>query len=87
MIKITKENIKEHLISKGWEKDKFFDYDIYKSPDKRYELHYYEDSNLCDEDGFEWFVTIDDSRHRYLANGNVEYIEQINALIEIYKDY
>lgn len=87
MTKITIENIREHLISKGWEEDEFFEGTVYISPNGRYELNYNEGSNLCDEDGFGWVMHIDDSRHVSLACCDVEYIEQIDALIDIYKDY
>ena len=84
MIKITK-NLLETL---GWKKNKHFESNIYKSPDGRYELQYNDNfSNLCDENGFGWVMHIDDSRHESLACCDVEYIEQIEALIEIYKDY
>lgn len=87
MIKITEESIKEHLIPKGWKKSEGFTGDIYKSPDGSCELHSCKESNLCDETGFGWLILIDDSRHECLACCNVEYIEQIFALIDIYKNY
>lgn len=87
MIKITTKSIKEHLIPKGWKKDEFFTGDVYKSPDERYELDYNEISNLSDDAGFGWMIIIDNSRNESLACCDVEYIEQIFALIDIYKDY
>lgn len=86
MIKITR-NLLESL---GWKKDDFFEDNniyVYKSPDGRCELTHGKDSNLSDEDGYGWMILIDNSRHESLACCDVEYMEQIDALIEIYKDY
>lgn len=83
MIKITK----RLLDALDWKKGKEFEGDIYKSPDGRCELQYCRESNLCDETGFGWIALIDDSRHESLACCDVEYMEQVNALLEIYKDY
>lgn len=97
MIKITKESIKEHLISKGWKKSEYSETDIYVSPDERYELHYNNDfSNLTDENGFGWAMLIYKStnkslsyceHHSMIGCCDIEYMEQINALIDIYKNY
>lgn len=89
MNKITTKSIKEHLISKGWKEIINFEKTkIYKSPDGRCELEYNCNfSNLCDEDGFGWAILIDNSRHESLASCDVEYIEQIFALIDVYKNY
>ena len=89
MIKITIKSIKEHLISKGWKEIINFEKTkIYKSPDGRCELEYNANfSNLCDEDGFGWAILIDNSKHESLASCDVEYIEQIFALIDVYKNY
>lgn len=87
MIKITIESIKEHLIPKGWKKCEFSESGIYKSPDGRYELNYWEEANLHDDTGYGWMILIDNSRNESLACCDVEYIEQIFALIDIYKNY
>ena len=89
MTKITIKSIKENLISKGWKEIINFEKTkIYKSPDKRYEIEYNDNfSNLYDENGFGWMLIINNSRHESLACCDVEYIEQIFALIDIYKDY
>lgn len=89
MTKITIKSIKEHLISKDWKEIINFEKTkIYKSPDKRYELEYNDNfSNLYDENGFGWMLIINNSKHESLACCDVEYIEQIDALIEIYKEY
>ena len=84
MIKITVERIKEQ----GWKKSECQENTIYISPDERYELHYNNDfSNLTDENGFGWLLTIENSKHESLACCDVEYMEQIFALIDIYKNY
>ena len=89
MTKITIKSIKENLISKGWKEIINFEKTkIYKSPDKRYEIEYNDNfSNLYDENGFGWMLIINNSKHESLACCDVEYIEQIFALIDIYKDY
>lgn len=89
MTKITIKSIKEHLISKGQKEIVNFErVKIYKSPDKRYELEYNDHfSNLYDEDGFGWMLTISNSKHESLACCDVEYMEQIFPLIDIYKNY
>lgn len=91
MIKITEESIKEHLISKGWEKGISTIIDCvvsrYISKNKRYTLEESPFVNLCSEDELGWQLHIDDSKMCSLATCDVEYIEQIFALIDIYKDY
>lgn len=90
MIKITEESIKEHLIiSRGWKKRNVsYAYLLeYHSSDNRYRLVRTDFSNLgSDEDGG-WRLFIDDSKYCSLACCDVEYIEQIFALIDVYKDY
>lgn len=89
MTKITTKSIKAHLISKGWKEIINFEKTkIYKSPDGRCELEYNANfSNLCDETGFGWILHIYNSRHESLGVCCVEYMEQIDALIGIYKNY
>ena len=95
MHKINEENIKKHLIDNGWTDESYINNEIklicYKSPNKRYSLlkRLFE-SNLCEEDNENihcYILQIDDSKMCSLASCDVEYIEQINALIEIYKEY
>jgi hypothetical protein len=85
MIKITK-NLLETLGWKRVESNGVY-LNVYKSPNKRYEISYKEYAQLCDETGFGWILQIDNSRHESLGVCCVEYIEQIEALMEIYKDY
>ena len=91
MIKITEESIKEHLISKGWVKqeiDVFGKIVIqYISNCVRYKLTYSMLSNLTPEGELGWQLHIDTSDMCSIAICDVEYIEQVEALIEIYKDY
>lgn len=95
MHKINEENIKKYLIDKGWTDESFINNEIeliwYKSPNKRYSLLKRPlESNLCEEDNKNihcYILHIDDSKMCSLASCDVEYIEQIDALIEIYKEY
>lgn len=95
MNKINKENIKKHLIDNGWTDESYINNEIelicYKSPNKRYSLLKRPlESNLCEEDNENihcYILQIDDSKMCSLASCDVEYIEQIDALINIYKDY
>jgi hypothetical protein len=91
MTKITEESIKEHLISKGWVKQEIDIFGTiviqYISNCVRYKLSYSILSNLAPDDEFGWQLHIDDSNMRSIARGDVEYIEQIFALIDIYKNY
>lgn len=90
MVKITKESIEEILIPKGWKKlDLNFndEFSRYVSQNGRYVLEETYCSNLCSEGEVGWGLHIDDSRMCGLAQCDVEYIEQVEALIEIYKDY
>ena len=91
MIKITEQSIEEILIPKGWEEvaSTIIDCDLsrYISKNKRYILEESPYANLCEEDELGWQLHIDDSRMCSLATCDVEYIEQVEALIEIYKDY
>lgn len=91
MNKINKENIKKHLIDNGWTDESYINNEIelicYKSPNKRYSLlkrPLYKEDN---ENIHYYILQIDDSKMCSLASCDVEYIEQINALIEIYKEY
>ena len=91
LIKITEESIKEHLIPKGWVKQEI---DIfgkiviqYISNCVRYKLSYSILSNLVSDDELGWQLHIADSNMCNIANCDVEYIEQIFALIDIYKNY
>ena len=90
MIKITVERIEE----RGWRKREFSATNTYVSPNDRYELQYNNDfSNLTDGTGFGWAMFIYNSteacgrHHHMIGCCDVEYMEQIDALIEIYKDY
>lgn len=89
MTKITKESIKEHLLSKGWKKENNLSMfpDYWYSPNHRYTLFSTDYSNLTSECECGWRLVIDDSRGCSLATCDVEYIEQIFTLIDIYKDY
>lgn len=84
-VKITK-NLLEALDWKRVKSDGIY-LNAYKSPNKRYELSYKEYAQLCDETGFGWILHIYNSCHESLGICCVEYIEQIDTLMEIYKDY
>lgn len=97
--KITKETIEQILIPIGWKnhmtdefkellKDARMDWmEEYKSPKGRYALTRTNFSNLPDETGLGWNLHVDNSDMCSLASCSVEYIEQIIAIMEIYKDY
>ena len=88
MIKITEQSIEEHLIPKGWKKSKRFEATTYQSPDERHYLQYsYDITFLRDEDEFGWMLIVGGSKIKGLTCCDVEYLEQIFALIDIYKDY
>lgn len=91
MTKITKESIENHLINNGWTDESYINNEIeficYKSHNKRYSLF---KRPLCKEDNENihcYILQIDDSKMCSLASCDVEYIEQIFVLIEIYKNY
>lgn len=89
MTKITFSTIEEVL---GWKDSETFpQYDHlniqYKSPDGRFILSYTDYVNLFDETGFGWNLHVDDSSFDTLANCSVEYIEQVNIIVDIYKNY
>lgn len=89
MTKITMSTIGEVL---GWKDNETFpQYEHlniqYKSPDGRFTLSYTDYVNLFDESGFGWNLHVEDSKYQTLANCSVEYIEQVNIIMEIYKNY
>ena len=53
----------------------------------RYKLLYSILSNLTPDGELGWQLHIDNSDMYSIARCDVEYIEQVEALIEIYKDY
>ena len=83
--KITKES----LFAIGWEDyseqfEKDLGLQFYCSPDRRFVVQPDKDSNLGRD---AWHLHIDNSDMCSIGNVSVEYIEQIQALMEIYKDY
>lgn len=91
MIKITEESIKEHFISKGWVKQEIDVYGKiiiqYISNCARYRLSYSMLSCLVPDGEMGWQLHIHNSNMCNIASCDVEYIEQIFTLIDIYKDY
>ena len=91
MIKITEENVKKYLISKGWVKQKIDVYGKtiiqYISNCARYRLSYSILSNLVPESELGWQLHIHNSDMYSIASCDVEYIEQIFTLIDVYKNY
>ena len=90
MVKITEESIKDHLIPKGWIKQEI---DIfgkiviqYISNCARFTL-YRIFSNLTSDSKLGWHLHINNSNMCPIAGCDVEYIEQIFALIDVYKNY
>ena len=89
MTKINITTIEEVL---GWtNRDTFPQYEHlnvqYKSPDGRFALSYTDYVNMLDESGVGWNLHVDNSDFETLANCSVEYIEQVNQIIELYKNY
>ena len=89
MTKITITTIEEVL---RWSnRDTFPQYEHlsvqYKSPDGRFTLSYTDYVNLIDEYGFGWNLHVENSDFETLANCSVDYIEQVNSIMEIYKNY
>ena len=89
MTKITITTIEEIL---GWKsRETFPQYEHlnvqYKSQDGRFILSYTDYVNMFDESGFGWNLHVDNSDFETLANCCVEYIEQVNQIMELYKEY
>lgn len=60
----------------------------YRSPCKRYMLMTSNFVNMCDpKTGIGWNLHIDNSDMCTIGSVNVEFIEQVNQIIEIYKNY
>lgn len=92
MHKINKETIEEFLIKEGWKEDNRFGVckdiaNTYISPDRRYILVKTRYSNLCEEGEFGYELEVQSSDFCSLAKCDVEFIEQINSIIEIYRNY
>ena len=87
MIKITTTTIEEIL---GWKNKELFPGSSHLQVQYGYGnfvLSYTDYVNLSDESGFGWNLRVDNSKFEVLANCSVEYIEQVVAIMEIYKDY
>lgn len=99
MTPISKENIIKYLKPKGWHKymddileklkeAEIYWFECYASKDNRFVLQTTQDSNLpTNSDGSGWNLHIDNSDMSTIANCSVEFIEQVETLMEIYKDY
>lgn len=91
MTKITKQSIEELLIPKGWVKQEIDVYGKiiiqYISNCVRYRLAYSMLSCLVPDGELGWQLHIHNSNMRNIASCDVEYIEQLETLIDIYKDY
>ena len=91
MTKITKQSIEEILTPKGWVKQEIDVYGKkiiqYISNCARYRLAYSILSNLVPDSDMGWQLHIDNSDMCSIARCDVEYIEQLETLIDIYKDY
>lgn len=80
---------KETLFAIGWEDysepfEKDLGLQFYCSPDKRFVIQPDKNSNMGHA---AWHLHIDNSDMYSIGAVSVEYIEQIQALMEIYKDY
>jgi hypothetical protein len=95
--KITEDVIREFFIEKmNWWDDTLtlcddFGYETimhyYTSPCKRYVLTYDYNSNICDENGDGWNLHIDNSDMDSIGNVSVNYVEEVNQLMDIFKNY
>lgn len=88
--KITKETADLVLVEKcGWTKENDFGIlEYYRSPCKRYVLQESDSSNLYDPHTMRgWNLHIDNSDMQSLASCDVEFIDQISALMTIYGGY
>ena len=92
MTKITSESLNEigfHLDEKMTEILKSNvdpHYEYYVSYNRRYILQT-SVNNMTLENGWGWNLHVDNSDMSSIASCDVEFIEQIQAIIEIYKDY
>ena len=59
----------------------------FKSPCGRYVLMTTNITNMCDGNGIGWNLHINNSNMKQIGSVNVEFIEQVKQIIEIYKDY
>ena len=99
MIILNKDNIIKYLFPKGWHsyhyelfeslvENKIDWFQSYASPDKRFVLQTTKDSNLPTEsNGLGWNLHVDSNDMCTIANCSVRTIEEVEALIEIYKNY
>lgn len=90
MTRITEQTIKDILIGQdGWTQENDFGVLVYyRSPCKRYVLQSTEWNNMCDPvTGWGWNLHIDNRDMCSLASCDVEFIEQVKQIMEIYKDY
>lgn len=92
MTKITPESLNEigfHLDEKMTEMLKSnidTHYEYYVSHNRRYILQT-SVNNMTLENGWGWNLHVDNSDMSSIASCDVEFIEQIQAIMEIYKDY
>lgn len=89
--KINKENLEAigfHLDENMTEMLKSIDsnYEYYVSHNRRYILQS-SVNNMTLENGWGWNLHVDNSDMSSIASCDVEYIEQIQSIMEIYKDY
>ena len=92
MRRITKETLKEIGFRVDWETESNFFKDIeptyegYVSLDKRYLINRSDKyKGNIGENG--WHLHVDNSDFQTIANCDVEYIEQVEIIMELYKNY
>lgn len=95
MEKLTKETISnilgwescvEDCVRQYWKEQGITWYDSFKSPCGRFILTTIEESNLTN-DIYGWNLHIDNSDMESIGWNDVEYIEQVQTLMNLYKDY
>jgi hypothetical protein len=97
MTKITEDIIQKYFIEQmNWWDDAYSVPDdngeelivhYYCSPCNRYVLTRDSNSNICDETGVSWNLHIDNSDMDSIGNVSVNYVEEVNQLMDIFKNY
>ena len=66
-------------------KKMFPDFILLRSEDKKFELHKNANNNIDYEYG--WNLHVDNMNMQTIASCDVEYVEQVETIMNLYKDY